>query len=202
MLTRGFSTSSSKAALVKTPIPVYGIEGRYSSALFSAAQKKKSLEAVEGDLKKLQGAMKSDAKFAQFLLDPTIKNTLKVDGLSGAGKKLGFNELTTNLLFALAENNRVGYLDAVVSSFGTLMAAHRGEVVCSVTTAKALDGAMKKDVEGAVKGFLQGKEKALISWSVDPKLIGGMVITVGDKFCDMSMSSKLKKYSDLIKGAA
>ena len=56
--------------------------------------------------KKLQGAMKSDAKFAQFLLDPTIKNTLKVDGLSGAGKKLGFNELTTNLLFALAENNR------------------------------------------------------------------------------------------------
>ena len=70
---------------------------------------------------------------------------------------------------------RVGYLDAVVSSFGTLMAAHRGEVVCSVTTAKALDGAMKKDVEGAVKGFLQGKEKALISWSVDPKLIGGMV---------------------------
>lgn len=202
MLTRGFSTSSSKAALVKTPIPVYGIEGRYSSALFSAAQKKKSLDVVEGDLKKLQGAMKSDARFAQFLLDPTIKNTLKVDGLNGAGKKLGFNELTTNLLIALAENNRVSYLDAVVGSFGSLMAAHRGEVVCSVTTAKALDGAMKKDVEGAVKGFLTGKEKALITWSVDPKLIGGMVITVGDKFCDMSMSSKLKKYSDLIKGAA
>merc|ERR1712117_150240 len=99
---------------------------------------------------------------------------------------------------ALAENNRVGYLDAVVGSFGSLMAAHRGEVVCSVTTAKALDGAMKK----AVKGFLKGKEKALISWSVDPNLIGGMVITVGDKFCDMSMSSKLKKYSELIKGAA
>ena len=50
--------------------------------------------------------MKSDARFAQFLLDPTVKNTLKVDGLTGASKKLGFNELTTNLLFALAENNR------------------------------------------------------------------------------------------------
>lgn len=70
---------------------------------------------------------------------------------------------------------RVGYLDAVVGSFGSLMAAHRGEVVCSVTTAKALEGAMKKDVEGAVKGFLKGKEKALITWSVDPNLIGGMV---------------------------
>merc|ERR1712045_652474 len=165
-------------------------------------RRRRNLSRLLGDLKKLQGAMKTDAKFAQFLLDPTIKNTLKVDGLSGAGKKLGFNELTTNLLFALAENNRVGYLDAVVSSFGTLMAAHRGEVVCSVTTAKALDGAMQKEVEAAVKGFLKGSEKALINYSVDPAIIGGMVISVGDKFCDMSMSSKLKKYSELIKGAA
>merc|ERR1711992_389759 len=165
---RQFSTSTSRGALVKTPIPVYGIEGRYSAALFSAAEKKKALDTVEGDLKKLQGAMKSDATFAQFLLDPTVKTKLKVDGLTGASQKLGFNDLTRNLLFALAENNRVSYLDAVVSSFGTLMAAHRGEVVCSVTTAKALDRA----------------------------IIGGMVISVGDKFCDMSMSSKLKKYSE------
>ena len=72
-------------------------------------------------------------------------------------------------------DDRVSYLDAVVSSFGTLMAAHRGEVVCSVTTAKALDGAMQKEVEAAVKGFLKGSEKALINYSVDPAIIGGMV---------------------------
>jgi len=202
ILSRQFSTSNSSKAIVKTPIPVYGIEGRYSAALFSAASKKKALDTVEGDLKKLQGAMKSDARFSQFLLDPTVKTPLKIDGLTGAAKKLGFNDLTKNLLFALAENNRVGYLDAVVSSFGTLMAAHRGEVVCSVTTAKPLDAAMKKEVEGAVKGFLKGNQKALINYSVDASIIGGMVISVGDKFCDMSMSSKLKKYSELIKGAA
>ena len=110
----------------------------------------------------------------------------------------------------------------MVQSYGSLMAAHRGEVVCSVTTAKALDANMTKEVEGAIKGFLKGNEKALINYSVDPNIIGGMVnlryryclqkevdiflfskvISVGDKFCDMSMSSKLKKYSELIKGAA
>ena len=52
--------------------------------------------------------MKSDATFAQFLLDPTVKTKLKVDGLTGASQKLGFNDLTRNLLFALAENNRYG----------------------------------------------------------------------------------------------
>ena len=55
------------------------------------------------------------------------------------------------------------------------MAAHRGEVVCSVTTAKPLDAAMKKEVEGAVKGFLKGNQKALINYSVDASIIGGMV---------------------------
>ena len=54
VLSRQFSSSTARAALVKTPIPVYGIEGRYSAALFSAANKKDSLEAVEADLAKLR----------------------------------------------------------------------------------------------------------------------------------------------------
>merc|ERR1711884_104919 len=89
--------------------------------------------------------------------------------------KLGFNDLTKNLLLALAENHRASYIGAVVNSYSTLMAAHRGEVVCQVTTAKPLDAAMLKEVEGALKGFLKGNEKALINYSVDPSIIGGMV---------------------------
>ena len=91
---------------VKTPIPVYGIEGRYSAAVFSAANKKGALEAVEKDLGALTGLMKTDARLSEFLLDPSVKKGLKVDGLTGACKKLGFSELTTNLLLAMAENNR------------------------------------------------------------------------------------------------
>merc|ERR1712002_970164 len=165
-------------------------------------QQEESSRPVEGDLKKLQGAMKSDQRFNQFLVDPTIKTKLKVDGLTGASKKLGFNELTKNLLLALAENNRASYIGAVVNSYGTLMAAHRGEVVCQVTTAKPLDAAMAKDVETALGGFLKSGEKALISYAVDPAIVGGMVVSIADKFVDMSMISKLNKYSELIKGAA
>ena len=119
--------------------------------------------------------MKKDSRFQQFLMDPSVKTAVEIDGLTGASKKLGFNELTKNLLLALAENNRASYIGAVVNSYGTLMAAHRGEVVCQVTTAKPLDAAMLKEVEGALKGFLKGNEKALINYSVDPSIIGGMV---------------------------
>ena len=72
----------------------------------------------------------------------------------------------------------------MVNSYGTLMAAHRGEVVCEVKTAKPLDAAMLKEVEGALKGFLKGNEKALINYSVDPSIIGGMVRPV---ICPMNV---------------
>jgi len=202
ILTRQFSTSTSRQALVKTPIPVYGIEGRYSAALFSAANKKDALEAVEKDLGTLSGLMKTDPRLSEFLLDPSVKKGLKVDGLTGACDKLGFSELTKNLLLAMADNNRVPYIDAVATSYATLMAAHRGEIVCTVTTAKPLEADMVAEVEGALNGFLKANEKALVSYAIDPTIVGGMVVAIGDKFVDMSMSTKLNKYSELIKGAA
>ena len=61
---------------------------------------------------------------------------------------------------------------------------------------------MKKEVDGALAGFLQKGQKILVNYKVDPALIGGMVVSIGDKFVDMSMSSKLKKYSELIQAAA
>merc|ERR1712088_800918 len=111
------------------------------------------------------------------LLDPSIKNNIKLDGIGGVCKTLKVNELSKNLLEALAENNRLGFTKAVVASFDTLMAAHRGEVVCTVTTAKELDAANKKEVEGALAGFLKSGEKALISYAVDPSIVGGMVVS-------------------------
>lgn len=71
------STSARSAQLVKAPIEVFGIEGRYAHALYSAATKSKKLDAVDNDMKKLQSLMGSDAKFAQFVEDPSLKKTQK-----------------------------------------------------------------------------------------------------------------------------
>ncbi len=48
------------------------------------------------------------------------------------------NALTKNMFLAMAEHGRYNYVNAVANSFGVIMAAHRGEVVCEVTTAKVL----------------------------------------------------------------
>ncbi len=70
------------------------------------------------------------------MADPSIKKKLKTDGLSGACDKLKMNPLSKNLFVCMAENGRVSNFEGVIASFNSLMSAHRGEVICEVTTAK------------------------------------------------------------------
>ncbi|MRA76181.1 hypothetical protein GH890_32655, partial [Bacillus thuringiensis] len=68
VLARKFSsTSVVRGKLVTPPVPVFGIEGRYAHALYSAASKNNTLDSVEGELKRLQSLLKSDVKFASFV---------------------------------------------------------------------------------------------------------------------------------------
>jgi len=199
---RAFSSSASAMNLVKAPVAVFGIEGRYATALYSAASKQKALDAVEKDLDAFSVQLKKDTRLREFILDPSIKKNLKVDGVAGACDKMKMNPLTKNMLTAMTDNNRYNLVSQVAGSFKTIMAAHRGEVVCEITTAKPLDSAMSKEVEAAIASMLKSGQKSQITYSVDPAIIGGMVVSIGDKFVDMSMASKLKRYEEIIKSAA
>lgn len=64
MLKRGFSMSTAVCQqFVKTPIQVHGVEGRYASALYTAAYKQKSLETVEKDLKQIKDLYNTNKQF-------------------------------------------------------------------------------------------------------------------------------------------
>merc|ERR1711978_186562 len=107
VLVRGFSSSAVRnAGLVKAPVQVFGTEGRYAAALFSAASKNKALDVVEKDLATFQATLQKDKPLAEFLADPSIKKPVKVEGLSAACDKLKMSSLTKNMLTAMAENGR------------------------------------------------------------------------------------------------
>lgn len=145
--------------------------------------------------------MKTDTKLAEFVKDPTIKRKLKVEALRGVGTKASLNPATTNLLALLAENGRLKDVNAVINAYKVIMAANRGEVVCEVTTAKPLDAETKAKLETTLKAFLKQGETILLTTKLDPTILGGMVVSIGDKYVDMSVATKVKKYSEIIKTA-
>lgn len=71
------STQSVATKMVKPPVPMFGIGGRYATALYSAASKKNKLEQVDKNLKTLLELHEKDVKFRDFLLNPLIKVSVK-----------------------------------------------------------------------------------------------------------------------------
>ncbi|KAF2901058.1 hypothetical protein ILUMI_05114 [Ignelater luminosus] len=201
ILIRSLSTSSPRHQLIKPPIQVFGIDGRYATALYSAASKQKTLESVEKDLLKFQDSIKTDAKLREFISNPTIKRLQKAEALKAVSQKAALSPQTSNLLQALAENGRLRNLDGIINAFKLIMSAHRGEVICEVTTARELDANQRKQLETVLKSFLQGKQTLHLSAKVDPSIVGGMIVSIGDRYVDMSVASKIKKYTDLISAA-
>nr|CAD7255819.1 unnamed protein product [Timema shepardi] len=121
------------------PIQLFGVEGRYACALYSAASKLKQLDVVEKDLIKFQGILKTDLRLQEFIRNPILKRSLKVTAVKEIAAKVPLSVPSTNLLALLAENGRLKAVNTIINSFKTIMAAHRGEVVCEVTTAKGFD---------------------------------------------------------------
>lgn len=142
--------------MVKPPIQIFGMEGRYANALYSAASKTKALDAVEKDLKSIQAEMKADPKLKDLLINPTIKRNLKATALKEVSAKVNFNACTGNLLECLAENGRLKKLDSVINSYRMIMSAHRGEVMCEVITAKPLEDGQRKQLESQLKVTIFG----------------------------------------------
>jgi len=201
VFSRNFSVTSSNSQLVKAPVQLFGLEGRYATALYSAASKQKQLNEVEKDLKEIQTLVKKKGKFMDYLLSPSFKRMEKKELLSSTLAKTKASKLTGNLLGLLAENGRLSKLEGIATAYSTIMAAHRGEIQCNVTTAKALDGPLQQELEAALKSFVKSGQSILITTTVDPSIIGGLIVSIGDKYVDMSTASKIKKYSDIIQTA-
>ncbi|KAH0951391.1 hypothetical protein HN011_008104 [Eciton burchellii] len=202
VITRTIFSSAAMQQLVKPPIQVFGLEGRYATALFSAASKQKLLDVVEKDLVNFQALLKTNTKLADFIKDPSIKRKDKVEAFATIGSKVNMNAATANLFTLLAENGRLMKINQVINLYKLIMAANRGEVVCEVITAKPLDADTKNKLESALKGFLKKGQTILLTTKVDPSIIGGMLVSIGDKYIDMSVASKIKKYTDIIQAAA
>lgn len=146
--------------------------------------------------------MKTDTKLVDFVKDPSIKRRDKVEAFKAIGSKVNVNPATANLLTLLAENGRLAKINQIINLYKIIMSANRGEVVCEVVTAKPLDADTKGKLESALKGFLKKGQTILLTAKVDPTIIGGMVVSIGDKYVDMSVASKIKKYTDLIQATA
>ncbi|KAK9418622.1 hypothetical protein SUNI508_07879 [Seiridium unicorne] len=187
---------------VKPPIAVYGLDGTYATALYTAAVKSSSLDPTAKALNSLNDLVTKDTKLATILSTPTLSDADKSAIVGELQKSLGSgtNETVKNFLSTLAEYNRLSNLKGVCEKFAELISASRGEVELIVTSATQLDNKTLNRLESAVtKSQYVGQGKKLkVTNQVNPDIVGGLVVEIGDRTIDLSVSSKIAKMNKLL----
>ncbi|KAH7600661.1 ATP synthase delta (OSCP) subunit [Nakaseomyces glabratus] len=203
MFSRVFVRAASNAAKagVKPPVKLFGVEGTYASALFTAASKETSVESASSSLIKLSSLIKEDAKLKHIMENPALSTkdrAVVVDSLVKSSANL--DKPVVNLLKVLAENNKLGLFDKISSQFSILNDAHNGLIRGSVTTAQPLDSKNFKRLEKALQqSSLVGQQKTLkLDNVVKPDIKGGLIVEVGDQTIDLSVSSKIQKLNKVL----
>ena len=174
------------------------LAGRYATALFELARDGKQLETVGASLAALRQALRESDDLAALTTSPLISREDALKGVKGVAAAMALDPVTANFLGVLAQNRRLSQLPAVIRAFNLLAAQHRGETTAEVTSAHPLND----DQVAALKANLKrriGRDVA-VDLSVDPTILGGLVVKIGSQMIDGSIRTKLNTLAHAMKG--
>ncbi len=163
---------------------------RYAKALLDLALEQKQEDAVFKDMQDIYTSISESGDLQVMLNNPIITNAAKKGALENIFTTL--SGLSKKLIDLLAENKRLAILQAVATQYNLLYNTSKGIVKATVTTAVAIDEAMRKQVLDKATTLADGKKIDLEN-KIDKTILGGFILRVGDIQIDTSIANKLKK---------
>jgi F-type H+-transporting ATPase subunit delta len=174
------------------------LQGRYASALFDLANETGVIAPVEADLEKLGAALASSEDLSALIRNPLVTRDAAGRALESVAGVLGLGDVTRKFLGVLAANGRLSALPQVIAAYGAIAAAARGEVTANVTSAHALSDEQIATLTAKLAAR-EGKS-VKIKASVDPELLGGLVVRIGSQQIDSSIRTRLNSLAQAMKG--
>jgi ATP synthase F1 delta subunit len=160
----------------------------YAEALFEAAVDRSALEAVRRDLGAFVAALSESSDLAHALHDPEIDTRTKksvVRALTGDAEPL-----LANFLQVLLDRGRIEELADIARAFETRVAEEEGRLEIHAVTAVPLDDEQRRAILARVEA--QTGRAATLTESVDPDIVGGLVLRAGGLVVDASVRSRLE----------
>ena len=174
------------------------LAGRYASALFELARDQRQIESVGKSLEALSQAVLDSKDFNELVTSPLVSREEAGRAFAALAPQFGLDPITTNFLGVLARNGRKKELLAVIRSFRRLAADHRGETTAQVVTARPLSDEQLAGLRQQLR-VRAGREVNLDA-SIDPSLLGGIVVKLGSQQIDASIRTKLNRLAQAMKG--
>ena len=161
---------------------------RYAKAILDLANSKGVAEAVNNDMKSIADAIESNEELSTFIQNPTTKVELKESALLEVFANV--NGVTKGLFHLLFENKRFEILEAIALQYNTLFDESNGVEIAKVTTAIPMDADLEAKVLAKIATL--SDRKITIENIVDPSIIGGFILRIGDNQYNASVSNRLQ----------
>ena len=161
----------------------------YAKALFEAAKDKERLDEVREDLTDFVAMLHDVPELGALLRNPQLDPTMKAEAL--AEILAGSQELLRNFLRLIAEKGRGGEIEEIAQEFEALYAAERGLLNVELTTAYDLSDEEAREIMSQIEEASGRTVEA--TRSVDPHLIGGLVVRAGSLRVDSSIRGRLNR---------
>lgn len=175
-----------------------GLGGRYAAALFELARDERRIDAVGQGLDRLDAALAESAELREVTTSPLIGRDAATAATLAVVDQLGLDPLVRNMVGVLGRNRRLAQLRAVIRAYRAMAAAHRGETTAQVTAAHPLTDEQVAALRAKLRQGL-GRDVA-VDLTVDPSILGGLIVKVGSKQIDSSIKTKLESLAQAMKG--
>lgn len=165
------------------------LAARYAKALIDIAKEQNALDTVLADMELIQATMKASKDLNLTIQSPIIKGDKKIEIFEAVfGNKIqNVTKLFVDLLVRKGrEANLAEISTAYIEQYNQFNQIH----VVKLTTATSMDDSLQSIIEQKVASQLSGG-KVVVETAVQPDLIGGFVLQVGDKFFDASVKRDL-----------
>ena len=161
----------------------------YSESLFEVAKEHGKLDRIRDELAQFADALEQNRDLAVFFFSPYFSTEEKESGLKRAVEDA--DPTLVNFLELLIENHRVPVIFRVRRQFDALYDHEHKRLPVEVTSAVALDDSVVQALEQRVRE--QTGQNVQLESNVDPDILGGIVLRVGNSILDASIRHRLEQ---------
>jgi len=167
-------------------------------ALFELARDDNQLDSVGKSLSTLKQALADSDDLKRLVTSPLVDRIAAGKAIDGVAGVLKLDPLTTKFLGVIAANRRLAALGAVIRDFALLAARHRGETNAQIVSAHPLDKGQMASLKTRLKSMVGSEVN--VEASVDPSILGGLIVRFGSRQIDGSIRTKLNALATAMKG--
>ncbi len=164
---------------------------RYANALADIALEQGAGEPAAKQLESFGAAYAQSAELRTFLGSPAVSVEAKHEVLEKIAKRLGASKIIRNFLLVIADHRRTQLIPEIAAAFQQVLRQRQGVAEAEVSSAVELTASQKKELAATLER-LTGK-KIEPKYALDPSLLGGAVVRIGDTIYDGSLRTRLNE---------